>query len=158
MVWKAVWMAVLTLVLASSALADFEAGQRAWNAGRADQALVEWSAAANSGDERAMLMLGRMYREGLGVPQDFVEANMWFHLAASRGENAALAERDALTARMTSKERAEAQSRAMTWRPDDGRATGAATRPLDGSASSGTEKPPPPEAIREAQTLLIGLG
>ena len=150
--------AVLTLVLATSALANFEAGQRAWNAGRADRALVEWLAAANSGDERAMLMIGRMYREGLGVSQDLVEAHMWLNLAASRGEQAAVAERDALDARLTSDERAEAQSRAMLWRPNGDRVAGAAARSPDSSAGSGTGRPPPREAIHEAQTLLSRLG
>ena len=31
---------------------------------------------------QAKLRLGEMYREGLGVPQDYVLAYMWFNLAA----------------------------------------------------------------------------
>lgn len=155
MVRKTLWTAALAIVFASSAPANFEAGQHAWRDGRADEALVEWLAAANSGDERAMLMLGRMHREGLGVPQNLVEAHMWLSLAASRGENAALAERDALYARMKPEERTEARSRAMMWVPDGGRiAAGSPAR----SAGTGTDKPPPPKAIREAQELLDKLG
>ena len=158
MVRKIVWTAALALVFASSTLANFEAGQRAWRDGRADEALVQWLAAANSGDKRAMLMLGRMHREGLGVPQDLVEAYMWLSLAASRGDDTALAERDALNARMKPRERVEAQSRAMMWRPDAGRAAGAAAGSAVRSAGTSTDKPPPPKAIREAQELLDKLG
>ena len=37
-----------------------------------------------AGDRRAMLALGRSYLQGLGAPQDYVLAHMWFNLAASR--------------------------------------------------------------------------
>ena len=51
------WAVLLTaaLIAASSARADYEAGQRAWDAGRPDVALTEWRSAAASGDRRAML-------------------------------------------------------------------------------------------------------
>ena len=158
MVRKTVWMAALAFMFASSALANFEAGERAMRDGRVEEAFVEWLAAANAGDVRAMMMLGRMHRDGLGVPKNLVEAHMWLSLAASRGENAALAERDALDARMTPEDRAKALSRAMMWRPDTGRTAGPAADSADRSARTGTGKSPPPKAIREAQELLGKLG
>ena len=33
----------------------------------------------------AMLALGRLYAQGLGAPQDYVLAHMWFNLAARPG-------------------------------------------------------------------------
>lgn len=154
MIWKYVRMAALALVFTSPALADYEAGKRAWNDGRLDEALEQWRLAANAGDGRAMVWLGRMHREGYGgVPQNFVEAHKWFNLAAGRGETAALRERDALDARMTPEERAEAQSRARMWPPGGTQAAGAPAR----SEGQGTDRPPP-KAIREAQTLLARHG
>ena len=92
---------VLALVAAQPARADYEAGQKAWDAGSVGEALIQWRAAADAGDRRAMLALGRLYLQGLGVIQDYVEAHKWLNLAASRGEVAALEERDALAAQMT---------------------------------------------------------
>ena len=48
-----------------------------------------------------MVALGQRYLQGLGVLQDYVDAHMWFNLAASRGEAAAVSERDAVAAKMT---------------------------------------------------------
>ena len=145
---KLVRIAALAILFTSSVLADYDAGQRAWSAGRVDEALVEWRAAANAGDGRAMLGLGRMHLRGLGVPQDFVEAHMWLNLAASRGAKDAVKERDALEARMTPEERSEAQSRARKWQPAGVLAAGSGQNP----------RTPPPEAIRDAQMLLAKLG
>ena len=155
----------LALVVARLASADFDAGQRAWDAGNVGEALSEWRAAADEGDRRAMLALGRLHLQGLGVLQDYVEAHKWLNLAASRGEVAALAERDALAAKMTPAQIATAQERAAAWRPG-GRPAGDA--PDATAAQAGTNSPapasspdarrPPPRAIREAQSLLATLG
>ena len=120
MVRTSLWTALLvaTLVAVQSAGADFEAGQRAWDAGRPDEALTQWRAGASAGDRRAMLALGRLYVQGLGVIQDYVDAHKWLNLAASRGETAALHERDVLTEKMTPQQIATAQERAAAWRPD----------------------------------------
>lgn len=144
MIQKVVWMGMLLVfgwILPSQA--DYEAGQRAWDAGRHSEALAEWQTAADSGDRRAMMALGQLFSEGLGAPQDYVEAHKWFNLAASRGEAAAVGARDALTVKMTPEQVAEAQTRARTWRAGG-----------DRTASES----PPQRAIREAQGLLTGLG
>lgn len=116
------WALLLTAVVVSapSARADYEAGQRAWDEGRPDVALTEWRSAAASGDRRAMLALGRLFVQGLGAPQDYVEAHRWLNLAASRGEKAALKERDALAAKMTAEQVATAQAQAAAWQPAGG--------------------------------------
>ena len=93
-----------------------------------------------------MLALGRLYVQGLGVLQDYVEAHKWLNLAASRGEVAALQERDALAAKMTPPQIATAQERAASWRPDP---SAAADSPDAGDApeavatSSVSASPPP---------------
>ncbi len=155
-------LAVAVLIFCTPpAVADYEAGGQAWKAGRPAEALEQWRAAADAGDRRAMLALGRLYLKGLGAPQDYVLAHMWFNLAASRGEMEALKERDALTAKMIPAERAEAQRRAREWRPRGGETRGpkaAGTGPPPAAPSQQTAGPPPARVIREAQGLLAVLG
>ena len=141
---------VVAFFLAQPALADFEAGQRAWDAGDTVEALAQWQVAAEASDPRAMLALGRLYREGLGVLQDYVEAYKWFNLAASRGNAKAASERNDLSASMTPEQLAEGQSLARAWRPGAGQGSGPAEPALP--------SPPPPDAIQEAQGLLSALG
>ena len=141
---------------------DFAEGQRASDAKRYDDALAEWRAAADDGDARAMLALGRLFRAGLGVPQDHVLAHMWFNLAASRGQAEAAEERDALAAKMDPNERAEAQRRAREWRPgsrpEARRIVSNDAPAASSSIAASTADAPPPRAIREAQALLTTLG
>ena len=146
--WLKGWVLAM-IVLVVPAWANYEAGQEAWDAGRPGEALTEWQAAAEAGDRRAMLALGRLFAKGLGAPQDYVEAHKWFNLAASRGEEAAVKERDALTVRMTPDHVAEAQARARAWQPGGGRTKKTVDAPSE---------IPPPRAVREAQTLLAALG
>ena len=109
---------VAALLVVQPAGADFETGQKAWDAGRPGEALTQWRAGAATGERRSMLALGRLYVQGLGVLQDYVEAHKWLNLAASRGEVDALYERDALAAKMTPQQIATAQERAASWRPE----------------------------------------
>ncbi|MYD95036.1 MAG: SUMF1/EgtB/PvdO family nonheme iron enzyme [Chloroflexi bacterium] len=145
----------LLAVCGSAALADYDAGERAWDAGEPVKALGHWRAAAAAGDDRAMLALGRLYLQGLGAPQDFVEAHKWFNLAASRGNAAAAGEREALAERMTPEQVAAAQERAAAWRPAGEVGEPAAAEP---SAPGEHAGPPPVAALREAQLLLAALG
>ena len=147
------WLLGMVLVASTlgwvvTAQADYDDGQRAWDAGRHSDALGEWQAAAKAGDAKSMLALGRLYVQGLGAPQNYVQAHMWFNLAASRGEAEAVTERDALAARMAPEQVAEAQKQAAAWQP----------QPAEAPAASGPASPPPPKAIREAQKLLATLG
>ena len=150
------WMLMMLLAASvlggiSTAHSDYDDGQRAWDAGQHSEALREWQAAANAGDAKAMLALGRLYVQGLGVPQNYVQAHLWFSLAASRFDAEAVKERDALAARMAPEQVAEAQKQAAAWQPQ------ADTTPA-ASAVSESAGPPPPKAIREAQELLATLG
>ena len=145
----------MALVLAAPARADYEAGRKAWDAGDPAAALAEWRAAADAGDRRAMLALGRLRLQGLGAPQDYVEVHKWFNLAASRGAMEAVEERDALAARMTPAQVAAAQERAAAWRP--GGASPEAETAAAAAPPASDAGPSPPRAIREAQELLAVL-
>ena len=156
--------AAIVLFTACGAKADFEAGQHAWDNGRPTEAREHWHAAADAGDGRAMLALGRLYLQGLGAPQNFIDAHKWFNLAASRGEADAFAERDALAAKMTPQQIALAQERAATWRPAETQEAQAVPAPAptpEGPAAPVPAEgagPPPVEVLREAQSLLAELG
>ncbi len=77
--------------------------------------------AADQGYAPAQYNLGSMYANGQGVPQDYVEAHMWFNLAAawSSGEDRVVyvRNRDLAAERMTPEQIAEAQRRAREWTP-----------------------------------------
>ena len=68
---------------------DLEKGMRAYERGDYAAALAEWGPLAERGDANAQYNLGTIYDEGLGVPQNFGEANRWYRLAAEQGNAAA---------------------------------------------------------------------
>ncbi len=72
--------------------------------------------AAEQGDVRAQFRLSVMYREGQGVPQDYVQAHLWFSLAAAQGHEDARTLRDLLAEKMTTAQIAEAQRLAREWK------------------------------------------
>ena len=146
-------VALLALMLACVPLAwaDYEAGQRAWDSGQPVEAFGLWQTGAEAGDRRAMLALGRMYVQGLGVPQDYIEAHKWFSLAASRGEAAAVQARDALAEKMTPQQVATAQERALAWHSEVSGAPEVTDTPTSVAGTSA-------KAVREAQELLGALG
>ena len=74
------------MTLSSSLMAqDFQKGLAAYNAGDYATTLQEWTPLAEAGDEAAQYIIGHMYYNGEGVPQDYKEAVKWYRLAAERG-------------------------------------------------------------------------
>ena len=79
--------------------------------------------AADQGFAYAQFDLGVAYEDGgLGVPQDYALALMWFNLASSPATNAdlrqmAVQNRDQVAAKMTPDQIAEAQRMASEWKP-----------------------------------------
>ena len=55
----------------------------------------------NKGYAGAQYNLGRMYREGKGVPQDYVRAHMWGNIAATNGNKLGAKLRDDFEKKMT---------------------------------------------------------
>jgi TPR repeat protein len=113
-------------------LAPYEMGQM-YLAGSAPKSKVQdygeaarwFRMAALQGMPDAQIELGQLYERGLGVPQDYVMAHMWFNVAASllsntyvEGERAnAAGLRDSVGARMTPQQIADAQALARDWKP-----------------------------------------
>jgi uncharacterized protein len=56
--------------------------------------------------------LGEMYERGLGVPQDYVEAHMWYNVAAASGSDEAALNREELSRMMSASQIQSAQERA----------------------------------------------
>jgi TPR repeat protein len=65
--------------------ADFEKGLDAVDRGDFATALREFRPLAEQGDALAQTLMGTMYNEGRGVPQDHKTAVKWWRLAAEQG-------------------------------------------------------------------------
>ncbi|MSO74743.1 MAG: hypothetical protein EXQ99_06310 [Alphaproteobacteria bacterium] len=77
------------------------------------------------GHAAAQNNLGVIYAKGLGVPQDFVLAHVWYNLAAARHSEPEMRKnssdaRDKIAARMTPAQVAKAQQLAAEWQPKPG--------------------------------------
>ncbi len=110
-------LAVVVVFMAAPAWADFRAGAEAYERFDYATALKEWRSLAEQGDAAAQYNLGVMYREGQGVPQDDVQAHMWFNLSAAHGMESARTLRDKLAEKMTPAQLADAQRLALEWKP-----------------------------------------
>jgi TPR repeat protein len=89
--------------------------------GNLAQALVWYRRAAEQGNIDAQVALGWAYAQGMGVVQDYVEADKWFNIAASRANSAGelddiATRRNKLAHAMTSSQIAGAQKLAREWR------------------------------------------
>jgi TPR repeat protein len=75
-------------------------------------AVKSWQRAAEQGDAEGQYNLGLMYDKGQGVPQDFIRAYMWYHLAveAVSGDDAmvAIKLRDRVASRLSAAQIAKA--------------------------------------------------
>ncbi len=83
--WARVMLAVVVVLVAAPAWADFKAGKEAYLRGDYATALKEFRVLAEQGHAEAQNNLGVMYDKGRGVPQDYAEAIRWFRLAATQG-------------------------------------------------------------------------
>ena len=79
---------------------------------------------ANNGVISAEYQLGEVYEDGLGVPQDYVQAHKWYNLASAQQQRPsegayvflATTQRDQLAQKMTSEQIAQAQRLASEWK------------------------------------------
>ena len=56
-----------------------------------------------------------MYHRGDGVPQDYVQAHMWWNLAAAQGNEYGIEHRDLVAGHLTPSQIEEAQRLAREW-------------------------------------------
>jgi TPR repeat protein len=79
---------------------------------------VRWyRRSANQGNDLAQRRLGLLYERGDGVPQDYIQAYMWYKLGAANGGKSGAVLRDSLAMRMNSDQLTEAQKLAREWKP-----------------------------------------
>jgi TPR repeat protein len=83
---------ILSLCLATSALAGDDEGWAAYERADYATALEEWLPLAEKGEVAAQLSLGIMYKNGQGVAQDYAVAMEWYHQAANQGDAVARSE------------------------------------------------------------------
>ena len=81
--------------------------------------------AADQGQPQGLYNLAHMYRDGVGVQQDHVQAHLWFNLAAGRfsvdeKRAAAAKDRDNVATKMNAEQIVEAQRLAQHWKPKPG--------------------------------------
>jgi TPR repeat protein len=69
---------------------DLDDSSQLFLAGRYTEAATLMRKVADQGNATAQGMLGYMYREGKGVPQDFVASVNWYRKAASQGDAEAM--------------------------------------------------------------------
>ncbi len=70
---------------------------------------------AEQGHAVAQTILGLMYFDGRGVPQDFLRAHIWFSIAAAQGDEKAKRSQALTASEMTPDQIAEAQRMAREW-------------------------------------------
>ncbi len=66
-------------------MSSFQAGLDAYERGDYDTAMTEWRPLAEQGHVGAQSLIGSMYDQGKGVPQDYQEAVRWYQKAAEQG-------------------------------------------------------------------------
>jgi len=119
--WFSMSMAVTTFG------GQFEDATAAYGRGDYGKAFRLMKPLAEQGYPKPQHDLGVMYAKGQGVPQDYVQAYMWFSLAASRfpasegkRRQKALGNMDLAASKMTPDQIAKAQRLAREWKPKPG--------------------------------------
>jgi peptidoglycan hydrolase-like protein with peptidoglycan-binding domain len=110
-------LALAGLAAATPASADYYDGMTAYENRDYATAHRELQPLADTGDARAQRLVGLMYRDGLGVRQDWIRAYMWFELAARAGQQGAADLRNELARRMDISQISEAERMASLWTP-----------------------------------------
>ena len=115
---KHVSLLLLLIGTSVTAHADFSQGQKAFEAQDYTEAYSQWRTAADQGDGQSQFRLGQLFEQGLGVPQNFVEAHKYYNLAAAKGLAEARTARDQLSQQMTGEQIARAQDDALAWQAE----------------------------------------
>ena len=82
-----------------------------------DNAVLIWTSAvsARPQNQRGQFNLGTKHGNGEGVTQDYVQAHMWFNLAAAQGVKIGREYRDLVAKEMTPADISKAEALAREW-------------------------------------------
>ncbi|MFZ0944146.1 MAG: tetratricopeptide repeat protein [Syntrophobacteraceae bacterium] len=83
--FKSLLFIAVLVGFAALAHAGFDDGKAALDRGDYAKAYKELQVAADQGNANAQFLLGAMYYDGQGAPQDYVEAVKWARKAAEQG-------------------------------------------------------------------------
>ena len=75
----------ITLSLSLTSRADFDQGYAAYKKGDYKAAFAKFKPLAEQGNASAQTILGLIYYDGKGVPQDYQKAVYWYQKAAKQG-------------------------------------------------------------------------
>jgi TPR repeat protein len=76
---------ILFLVTVVGCANEFNDGMDAFKRKDYKVAFEKWKPLAEQGHDDAQYKLGKLYREGLGVDVDYVEAYKWYYIVAKKG-------------------------------------------------------------------------
>ena len=79
-------LAIIFIAGSAGALADLQDGISAYQKGNYPAALKELRPLADSGNAKAQMLIGDIYDNGKGVPQNQAEAASWYRKAAEQGD------------------------------------------------------------------------
>jgi len=116
LIQRSVTILAFSLLFSGEVLADYYDGLRAFDSGNYTAAAKEWFTSGSQGDVNSQFRLAQLYEQGLGIPQNFIEAHRWYNLAASQGHAEARTARDKLGVRLTPEQLGEAQRLASETR------------------------------------------
>jgi TPR repeat protein len=80
-----IFVMLLISITSSTAVAGYEEGKMAAEAGDYETAYQEWLPLGEKGHSRAQYQLGRLFEDGKGVPNDAGSAAIWYERAAELG-------------------------------------------------------------------------
>jgi TPR repeat protein len=75
---------ILILVSVIGCANEFNAGMDAFKRKDYKIAFEKWKPLAEQGHDDAQYKIGKLYREGLGFDQDYIEAYKWYYIVAKK--------------------------------------------------------------------------
>lgn len=99
--------------------ADFEEGQKAFEAEDYSAAFRYWQMSADQGEARSQLYLARLYRDGMGTTQDKIAASLYYSLASVQNLKEASEEQKILVKNFTEEDTELANKLMASWEPID---------------------------------------
>ncbi len=109
----ALFLALLSMPARSDPQGDFAKAKQLEQDGNLTEAFELYRSAATQGHVEAQLQLGRAHANGLGVPQNFKAAYVWYDVAVKNGSNPGIYGRRNAEKKMSDEEIAEAKTLAQ---------------------------------------------
>ncbi len=115
--------------------------------------------AADRGVVDSQFNLGVLFESGQGVPQNLVDAYVWYSIAASQGDQFARERRDIIKANISEADLTRANERASAFAPAKiDEAANGIFRDLPWAVSEATTTSPTTSLVKDTQELLTSLG